>query len=121
MNYTINPYKRKNGVPMIYINAFNNQNGGKVSLGISENVYSSKLTKGQKNILAKLGEIVNEYEKVEINDIFSVENHSETKVNLAFDIVFLATDKGQVGNLTTGEDGGYIFYKNNLYFLGRKK
>ena len=60
---TIKAYKRKNGLPMIYIN----DNQTKVSLGISERVFTTKLTKGQKKLLKNLGDIINQYDIVKKN------------------------------------------------------
>lgn len=116
---TIKPYKRKNGLPMIYINDIQT----KVSLGISERVFTTKLTKGQKKLLENLESVINQYDIVQKNvDSEKIyQEHKEDKIKLDFNIYFFSTDIAKIGTIKTNEDGFYITYKNNLYSLSHNK
>jgi hypothetical protein len=119
MSLTINPYKKKNGEFIIYLN----DHERKVSLGIGERVYTTKLTKGQKNLLNRYDEALQNYEKIQ-TDIPTekiYDEHTEYKINLEFDTKLLITDIATVGTLKTDTDGAYIIKGNQLYNLQNKK
>lgn len=119
MSLTINPYKKKNDEFMIYLN----DHQRKVSLGIGERVHTSKLTKGQKNLLNRYHEALQNYEEIQ-TDISTekiYDDHTEYKINLAFDTKLLITDIATIGTLKTGMDGAYIIKGNQLYNLQVRK
>jgi hypothetical protein len=119
MTLTINPYKKKNGEFMIYLN----DHERKVSLGIGERVYTTKLTKGQKNLLNRYDEALHNYEIIQTDISFEkiYDDHMEYKINLAFDTKLLITNIATVGTIKTGTDGAYIIKGNQLYNLQNKK
>ncbi len=119
MTLTIKPYKKKNGEFMIYLN----DHERKVSLGIGDRVYTTKLTKGQKNLLNRYHEALENYEQIKTDISLEkiYDDHMEYKINLAFDTQLLITDTATVGTIKTGADGAYIIKGNQLYNLQNKK
>lgn len=97
MSLKVSPYKKKNGDVMLYVNDYSK----KVSVGISDRVYSTKLTKAQKNVLGEFFEKLNDSAPI-IKDFHEVESHSEQKFVL---------DSGNA----VGADGLYLEKAGKLY------
>lgn len=110
-NFKINPYKKKSGEWMLYVNKFNP--GNTVSLGIADRVYTSKLTKGQDKLLDLFLKAIRETEP--LCDFDMNQPHKEIKSNLDFKITMYITDIAQVGSVKVEEDGLYLAKENKLY------
>lgn len=103
-------YRKKDNSIMIYVNGSNG-----VSVGIGENVFTSKLTNGQNNALKEFFNKLNEIKGIDFKG--SYEAHKEDKNKLDFDILLFITDIANVGGQTVESDGAYIVYKNKLLNL----
>lgn len=114
-NFKINPYKKKNGDWMIYINRYNPSNV--VSLGIADRVYTSKLTEGQSKLLNLFLKAIKQTEA--LCDFDMKQEHSEIKSRLDFDINMYITDVAKVGSVNVGEDGLYLAKENKLYDVSK--
>lgn len=113
MAITINPYRKKDGSLMLYVNKFNNMNRGVVSVGISNRVLLTKLTKGERKLLDLFLEELDKVDGIEFADN-NFEAHLESKAELDFGIKILITDVANCGGIGVGSDGLYIYYKNKL-------
>lgn len=100
-------YRKQNGQIMIYANGSNG-----VSVGISDTVYTSKFTKGQKNTWDEFWQYLNESEKIEFTGDFN--NHTEDKVILDNNLKLMITDIAMCGGQKVDTDGAYLLYKNQL-------
>lgn len=113
MAITINPYRKKDGSLMLYVNKYNNMNRGVVSVGISNRVLLTKLTKGERKLLDLFLEELDKVNGIEFTDS-NFEAHLESKAELDFGIKILITDVANCGGIGVGSDGLYIYYKNKL-------
>ena len=106
---TLKPYQKLNGELMFYIN--DSDRG--VTLGYGKKIYTSKLTKGQKNLYSKF---FRAYKKciATIEDFKELEDHKEKKYTLESDLVLYLTDAANVAGHNVGADGLYIAYKGKL-------
>lgn len=110
MSLKVSPYKKKNGDVMLYVNDYSK----KVSVGISDRVYSTKLTKAQKNVLGEFFEKLNDSAPI-IKDFHEVESHSEQKFVLDLGITIYITDRANVAGNAVGADGLYLEKAGKLY------
>ena len=83
---------------------FVNNNANRVSLGISEDVKTSKLTNGQKKLYASFERAV--FKTPEIVKGFKSDSH--TSVLDSGCLKFFAVDDGRIDDLSLESDGGYI-------------
>lgn len=109
MFLSIKPYKKKNGEFMLFINGSNN-----VSVGISDRVYTSKFTKGQKNVWSAFFKALEEVEPV-IKDFKELSEHEGISQKLDNGIKMYITDNANVAGNRTGVDGLFLSYENKLY------
>lgn len=110
MKTRIAPYKRKSdGSWMLYVNNYERN----VSLGIAERVYTSKLTKGQSNLLNSFLKSIENAEP--LCDFKPIKEHKEPKASLDFGIEIYITDIAEVCGINTGEDGLFLSYNGKLY------
>ena len=98
--FTVKPYRRRDGFVMLFVN--NNLN--KVSLGISEDVKTSKLTNGQKKLYASFERAV--FKTAEI--VKNFKSDSQTSVLDSGRLKFFCVDDGRIDDLSLESDGGYI-------------
>lgn len=104
-------YRKRDGSIMLYIN---NDRG--VSLGIGDRVFTSKLTKGQENLLYSWLEAIDADEDArDFNGNF--DEHTEDKAHLDFDIDLYITDVATVCGQSVGADGPYITRKGKIITL----
>lgn len=116
MKIWLKPYKRKDGFTMIYVNGET-----KVSLGIAESIYITKLTQGQRNVLKAFWNSFKTAEPI-IRDFKELKEHDEIKSVIADGSVTLyITDKAEVAGNSVGSDGAYLEYENNLYSISSLK
>lgn len=97
-------YLRKNGKPMLYLNGSNG-----VSVGLSERVYTSKLTKGQKNTLNEFKEAIKNAHSVKV--ALDASKHKEDFIDLDFDYTLFLTDVATVCDFKTDSDGAFLYNK----------
>lgn len=110
---TIKSYEKKNGELMFYIN--DTDKG--VSLGYGEKILTTKLTKGQKNLLDKFFKAVKTCNAT-IEDFKEIDPHSEKQSTLHLDLKLYVTDVAKVAGHDVGMDGFYIAYANRLVSFG---
>lgn len=104
-------YRKRDGSIMLYIN---NDRG--VSLGISERVFTSKLSNGQEKLLYSWLEAIDNDENArDFNGNFDA--HTEDKAHLDFDINLYITDVATVCGQSVGSDGAYITRKGKIITL----
>ncbi|PAF41032.1 hypothetical protein [Helicobacter sp. 11S02629-2] len=96
---------------MIYLNDYDR----KVNLGIAERVYTSKLTKGEKNLLERFYEALNTL-KPAIDNFKELEPHTEDKQELDCGTLYI-TDIATVAGNKVGADGAYLAYDDKLFSL----
>ncbi len=103
MKITINPYHRRDGSTMIYIN-----NDRKVSIGISADrgYQSSKASAGQKKLWEAFCRATREAPA--IAEGADMSKHDEFKIKMFNDVAFAITDVATVGGVSTGEDGLFV-------------
>lgn len=111
-NIKVNLYRKKNGDVMLYINDYERR----VSFGISDRVFTSKMTKGQKNLWDRFIDKLDNVEPV-IRDFVEKEEHKEEKSALDFGITLYITDTANVAGHNVEMDGGYFLINNNLYSI----
>lgn len=112
-NVTINPYFKKDGKLMVYVNKFNDSS--RVSLGISDRVYTSKLTDGQNKLLNNFLKAINEAEPICDFSDEQGNSHAEPKAKLDCGVCVFITDVANVGGVKVGEDGMYFSKNGKLY------
>lgn len=98
--FTIKPYRRRDGFVMLFVN----NNANKVSLGISENVKTSKLTNAQKKLYASFERAV--FKTAEI--VKNFKSDSQTSVLDCGRFKFFAVDDGRIDDLKLKSDGGHV-------------
>lgn len=106
---TIKTYEKKSGELMFYINDTNSR----VSLGYGEKILSTKLTKGQKNLLDKFFEAFKACPAV-IENFKEIEAHNEKQADLHLGLKLYCTDTAKVAGHDVGMDGFYIGFENKL-------
>lgn len=110
----VNPYRKKDGNIVLYVNNYQN----KVNVCIGQRVFTTKLTKGQDNLLSTFFKKLQEYcEKEKIENFESSLNHDEEQAVLDFDLKFFITDKATICGVKVEKDGGYILFENKLINL----
>lgn len=108
----INPYLKRNGELMLFIN---NDRG--VSIGDSGRIFTSKLTNGQNKLLDKLSDFFDAAEYVYEGQL-DFDSHKEKKALCDIGHLFL-TDTATVAGINVGSDGVYLYRKNRLYNLNQ--
>lgn len=98
--FTIRAYKRKDDFVMLYLN----DNEKKVSLGIAEDVKTSKMTAAQKKLYATLERAIFNANVIATN----FKSNSQTSILDSGRIKFFAVDNGKIDDLSLESDGGYI-------------
>ncbi len=98
----VNPYRKKNGDVMLYINDYERR----VSFGIIDRVYTTKMTQGQKNLWQRFNEKIQSVEPT-IVDFKEKETHTEGKYNLDFGITLYITDTANIAEHNVEMDGLY--------------
>lgn len=98
--FSVKPYRRKDGFVMLYVN--NNEN--RVSLGIAEDVKTSKITAGQKKILAEFERAIANTATIATN----FKSNSQTSILNSGYLKFFAVDDGRIDDLHVECDGGYL-------------
>lgn len=113
---SIKEYKKRDGNLMLYINKYNNFNNSRLSVGISDKVFLTKLTKGERGLLNDFFNALDICSKSnEINFTKeNFENHKEPKAELDFGIKILITDVADCGGVKTWSDGLFIAYNGKL-------
>ncbi len=106
----VKPYRKRNGDVMLYINDYERR----VSFGISDRVFTSKMTKGQKNLWCRFIDKLDNVEPV-IRDFVEKEEHKEEKSALDFGITLYITDTANVAGHNVEMDGLYFLINGNLY------
>lgn len=84
-----------------------------MSVGIGERVFTTKLTKGQKNALDRFWDALKNV-KPAIAD-FKAEAHKEDSAKLDFKLTLFITDSANVAGHSVEADGAYLEYEGNLY------
>lgn len=95
---------------MFYINDYDKN----INLGYGDNIYTSKLTKGQKTLLSIFYETIRAAEP-EIKDFKKKEEHKELSAKLYNDLEAFITDSSEVCGNKVNSDGFYISFEGNLY------
>lgn len=98
--FSVKAYQRRDGFVMIYVN--NNEN--RVSVGISEDVKTSKLTAGQRKLLTEFERAIIKAEAVK--EDFS--SNSQTSVLNSGYLKLFITDNGMVDDVCVAMDGAYV-------------
>lgn len=98
--FTIRAYKRKDGFVMLYLN----ENEKKVSLGIAEDVKTSKMTAAQKKLFATFERAIFHANAIATN----FKSDSQTSILDSGRMKFFAVDNGKIDDLSLESDGGYI-------------
>lgn len=98
--FTIKAYRRKDDFVMLYVN----NNANKVSLGISEDVKTSKISAEQKKLYAKLERAIFEAAPI----VSNFKSDSQTSVLDSGRMKFFAVDNCKIDDLSLESDGGYI-------------
>lgn len=103
MKITINPYRRRDGSIMIFIN-----NDRKVSIGISpeKGWQSSKATAGETKLWEAFNRATREAEALATGADISA--HDEWKLEMFNGVTFAMTDVAAVGGVSTGSDGLFV-------------
>lgn len=103
MKINVNPYRRRDGSIMIYLN---NDRG--VSLGISpeKGYQSSKATNGQKNLWSAFCAAARSAAPIATGA--DIASHDEWKLTMYNGISFAITDVATVGGANTGCDGLFV-------------
>lgn len=118
MNFgiSIKEYKKRDGSLMLYINKYNNFNNSRLSVGISNKVLLTKLTKGERGLLNDFFNALDICSKGSETNFTkeNYENHKEPKAELDFGIKILITDVADCGGVKTGSDGLFIAYNGKL-------
>lgn len=112
---TFNPYRKKNGDLMIYINRSNG-----VSVGVSDTgtPASRYMTKGKMNALNMGRDVFYQYAESFTGDLAE---HQETKVCLGNLYTLVFTDVANVGGMDVGADGAYLVRDNKILPIGRDR
>lgn len=106
----VRPYIKKNNELMIYVNDYDR----KISLPYGADIYTTKLTKGQKSLLSKFYETLDNTEPL-IRNFEKKQEHDELHAVLYKGLEVYLTDVSKVcGNKVDG-DGLYLLYNGNLY------
>lgn len=104
MKIYTNVYEKRNGDLMIYVNGSN-----KVSLGISDRLYRTKLTNGQRNVLSAFFKCLNTIEPIYTGEL-NFDNHTEKKAFLdQKEYALFITDIANIAGLKVEEDGAYLY------------
>lgn len=114
-NFFTKLYRKKNGELMIYINA-SNESYGALNVGVSDKVYTSKMSKPQKTLLNKWFENFQNLSPV-IEDFKELETHKEDFSVLDMGLKIFITDAALVAGNKVNGDGAYISYENKLFSL----
>lgn len=103
MKITINPYRRRDGSIMIYLN-----NDRKVSVGISpeKGYQSSKASAGEQKLWKAFCAAARAAEPIATGADMAA--HDEWKMTMFNGISFAITDVATVGGINTGSDGLFV-------------
>lgn len=116
----INVFQKKNGELMIFINddAKKSFNQKAKAIGISDDLFTSKLTDGQKNLLGRFFKLFDSSHAIEFTG--NAEAYTEQKVDLACGLTLFITDVATVGGQRVESDGAYLLHGNKLLYLGEE-
>ena len=103
MKITVNPYRRRDGSIMFFIN-----NDRKVSVGISpeKGYQSSKATAGEQKLWNAFCAATRDAEAIGTGA--DMDKHDEYKFTMFNGITFAMTDVATIGGVNVGSDGLYV-------------